>query len=159
LDAGRLGIAVHEPDLAASGPTRWPMFTGLALADGVAAIFAVPLRVGAVNIGTMLLYRDQPGPLSAPQLADALGVANLVTHTVLALQADAPPGALAPALADIPLRRVVHQATGMIAAQIGVSVADALVRLRSHAYAQDRPIDEIAAQVVARTLRFDDQAG
>ena len=58
---------------------------------------------------------------------------------------------------DIPLRRVVHQATGMIAAQLDIAVAEALVRLRSHAYAEGRPIDDIAARVVARTLRFDDQ--
>jgi hypothetical protein len=157
VDAARLGVTVHEPDLPGTGPTRWPMFTAQALDAGVAAIDALPLRVGAGHIGTMHLYRNQPGPLTAPQLADALTVANLITHTVLALQADAPTGTLAAPLAEMPFRRVVHQATGMIAAQLNITDTDALARLRSHAYRQDRPIDDIAAQVVARTLRFDDQ--
>ena len=158
VDAARLGVPVHEPDLAAAGLTRWPMFAAQALGAGVAAVDALPLRAGTAHIGTMHLYRDRTGPLAAPQLADALTVAALVTHTVLTVQADAPTGTLAAPLAEIPFRRVVHQATGMIAAQLDISVTDALARLRSHAYAHDRPIDDIAAQIVARTLRFDDQA-
>jgi hypothetical protein len=157
VDAGRLGVPVHEPDLAAAGQTRWPMFAASALDAGVAAISALPLRVGAERIGTMNLYRDQPGPLSPPQLADALAVANLIAQAVLALQAHAPTETLARRLADVPFRAVVHQATGMISAQLDTGVAEALIRLRSYAYAQDRPIDEIADLVVAGTLRFDDQ--
>ncbi|MGH7752520.1 MAG: ANTAR domain-containing protein [Gemmatimonadales bacterium] len=95
--------------------------------------------------------------MPGPQLADALVVANLVAHAVLALQARAPTETLAPRPADVPFRAVVHQATGMISAQLDISVAEALIRLRSYAYAQDRPIDEIAALVVARNVRFDDQ--
>jgi GAF domain-containing protein len=133
------------------------MFAASALDAGVAAISALPLRVGAERIGTMNLYRDQPGPLSPSQLADALAVANLIAQAVLALQAHAPTETLAPRLADVPFRAVVHQATGMISAQLDIGVAEALIRLRSCAYAQDRPIDEIAALVVAGNLRFDDQ--
>ena len=90
VDAGRVGVIVQEPDLAASG--RWPTFAARALAAGVAAVFAFPLRAGAAPIGTLHLNRDEAGPLSASQLADAMAVANLVTHTVLALETDAPPG-------------------------------------------------------------------
>ena len=89
VDAGRLGVIVQEPDLATSG--RWPTFAARALDAGVAAVFAFPLRAEAATIGTLHLYRDETGPLSAPQLADALAVAALVTHTVLILEADAPP--------------------------------------------------------------------
>ena len=53
----------------------------------------------------------------------------------------------------------VHQATGMILVQLGVSAAVALVRLRAYAYAHDRPLRDVAADVVARRLRFDDHAG
>jgi hypothetical protein len=157
VDAGRLGVPVHEQDVAAAGQTRWPMFAASALDAGVAAISSLPLRVGAECIGAMNLYRNQPGPLSPPQLADALVAANLVAQAVLALQAQAPGETLAPRLADAPFRAVVHQATGMITAQLDISVAEALIRLRTYAYAQDRPIDEMAARVVAGSLRFDDQ--
>jgi hypothetical protein len=43
----------------------------------------------------------------------------------------------------------------MISVQLGVSLAEALVRLRAHAYAEGRLIAEVAADVVARRLRFD----
>jgi hypothetical protein len=157
VDAGRLGVAVHEPDLAASGPARWPDFTAAALDAGVAAVFAFPLRLGAVRLGTLLLYRDAPGPLSGAQQADAPAIAKLVTHTVLALQADAAPGTLSVRLPEIPMGDNVHQATGMVAAQLDIGVADALARLRLYASAHDSSIEDIAARVVARTLRFDDQ--
>jgi len=52
----------------------------------------------------------------------------------------------------------VHQATGMISVQLEVSLAEALVRLRAHAYANDRPLNEVAADVVARRLRLEDPA-
>jgi hypothetical protein len=44
----------------------------------------------------------------------------------------------------------------MISAQLGVSLAEALVRLRAYAYAEDRLIAEVAADVVARRLHFGD---
>lgn len=156
VDAGRHGFPVHEPDLAVAGRRRWPAFTIRALDAGAAAVFALPLQVGAARVGALNLYRDRPGPLSREQLTAALAVSDLVTRAVLNLQAGAATGALAAELADVPFRAVVHQATGMIAAQLGVAVGDALVRLRAFAYAEDRSVDEVAALVVARTLRFDD---
>jgi AmiR/NasT family two-component response regulator len=50
----------------------------------------------------------------------------------------------------------VHQATGMIAAQLNVGVAEALVRLRANAFATDRPIDQVATEVVTGRRRFEE---
>ena len=43
----------------------------------------------------------------------------------------------------------------MVSAQLGVSLAEALVRLRAHAYAVDRPVGELAADVVPRRRRLE----
>ena len=43
----------------------------------------------------------------------------------------------------------------MVAAQLSSDVGDALARLRAHAYAEDRTLTSVAADVVARRLRFD----
>ena len=48
---------------------------------------------------------------------------------------------------------VAHQAAGMVAAQLGASIGQALVRLR--AYAHDRPLDQVAEDMVSRALRFE----
>lgn len=156
VDAARHSAPVHEPDLAGSGVLRWPIFAPRAVAAGVAAVFAMPLQVGATHLGAMNFYRDLPGPLSHQQITDVLGIADLVAHTLIALQADAPPGVLAPALAEVPFRAQVHQATGMVSAQLDVGMSEALVRLRSFAYTQDSTIDDVAVRVLDRTLRFDD---
>ena len=57
VDASSSGRPVLQPDLAATGPHRWPVFAGGALAAGVAAVFAFPLRVGAIHVGVLDLYR------------------------------------------------------------------------------------------------------
>jgi len=51
-------------------------------------------------------------------------------------------------------RAEVHQAAGMISVQLGVAVEEALVRLRAHAYVQERRLVDVARDVVERRLRF-----
>jgi hypothetical protein len=44
----------------------------------------------------------------------------------------------------------------MVAAQLGVDVATALGRLRAYAWARERSIVDVAVDVIARRLRFDE---
>jgi GAF domain-containing protein len=160
VEAHQKGRPVLEPDLAAPAVPRWLAFTGPAVEAGVRAVFGFPLQVGAVRLGALNLYCDQPGSLSAEQHADALVMADVAAQAVLMMQADAPPGKLALELeAGGNFQYVVHQASGMVAAQLGVSVGQALIRLRAYAFGNDRPLTEVAQEVVARTLRFDDRSG
>ena len=53
-------------------------------------------------------------------------------------------------------RSVVHQASGMVAVQLEISVGQALVRLRAHAFGEGRALNGVAEDVVARRLRFDE---
>jgi GAF domain-containing protein len=155
FDAHRSGAPVAEPDLAVPRRTRWPSFGAQALGAGVAAVFAFPLRIGAVRLGALTLHGDRPGPLSDDQHADALVMAWVMVTAVLARQADAPPGALARELAALSdARAEVHQACGMLSSQLEIGIAEAAVRLRAHAYAEDRPLVEVARDVVARRLRI-----
>ena len=156
IDAHRGGTAVVEPDMARPRRARWPAFAPAALDAGAAALFAFPLRVGGVRLGALTLHQACPGRLSDRNYADALAVADLLLRIVLARQADAPPGILAGGLLDLSDSRAeVHQASGMVSVQLGVSVAEALVRLRGHAYAEGRTLAAVAADVVARHLRMD----
>jgi hypothetical protein len=155
LDAHRHGAPVAEPDLAAPLRIRWPSFAPSALAAGVGAVFSFPLRVGGARLGALTLHGDRPGPLSDDQHADALVMAWVVMTAILAQQADAPPGALAHDLATLSDSRAeVHQACGMLSVQLEIGLTEAAVRLRAHAYAEDRPLAEVAREVVARRLRL-----
>ena len=156
IDAYGTDRPVTEPDLAAPAHARWPAFTPPAVAAGARAVFGFPLRVGAARIGALNLYCDRPGALSDTQHADALIAADLAARAVLLLQAGAPQGILAAELeAGGDFHWIVHQAAGMVAAQLDISVLDALVRLRAHAFGSGRDLTDIARDVVDRRLRLD----
>ena len=109
------------------------------------------MRLGALN-----LCRDRAGPLSDDQHADALVMADIAAQAVLVMQANAPPGKLGSELgAGADFHYAVHQASGMVAAQLGVSVRDAMVRLQAYAFGNDRSLSQVAKEVVDRKLRFD----
>jgi GAF domain len=158
IDAYRTGAPISEPNLVTPVSPRWPAFTPKVIDVGARAIFGFPVRIGAARIGALNLYRDQPGPLSDDQHADALVMADVIARTVLTLQSRTEPGST-PLDFGTDIHAVVHQAAGMVSVQLDIRVADALVRLRAHAYATDRPLNEVAGDVVARTLRFDDLDG
>jgi hypothetical protein len=147
---------VLEPDLRAPAEARWPAFSPLVIEAGGRAVFAFPLRLGAVRLGALDLYRDRSGRLTDDQHADALVLADVVTEAVLLMPSAAPAGLLAAALAEgADLHPVVHQATGMVAAQLGASVGEALVRLKAFAFGNGRALDDVSKDVLAGTLRFD----
>lgn len=154
IDAHADGKPVLVDDVRELG-VRWPQFSTAIAAMGVRAVFALPLQTSAARLGVLVLYRDAPGALADGELAHALEVADLVTQLVLVMQSEAATETVAWALDVDDNRAVVHQATGMIAAQIDSDVDEALVRLRAHAFAADRPIHDIAEDVVTGELRFD----
>jgi ANTAR domain-containing protein/GAF domain-containing protein len=147
---------VLESDLANPERVRWPMFAPRGVEAGIRALFALPLHLGAIRIGVLVLYRDRPGPLEPEQLARGLVLADLATQFVLSLQAGAPPDTVHERLAGEPAHWAeVHQATGTLSAQLEVSVDEAFVRMRAHAYAAGRPLRDVAADVVAHRLHLD----
>jgi hypothetical protein len=157
VEASGRGRPVLEPDLLKAGSARWPRFGAAALDADVHAIFAFPLRVGAIHVGVLDLYRDIPGHLTILELADAAAFAEAATVVVLHLQDhDEHDGMNSALMGPIDSQAEVHQATGMITIQLGVSLAEALLRLRAHAYAAGRTVSAVAADVVNRRMFFDD---
>jgi len=156
VEAFRTKAPVLAPDLTHTDGNRWPEFRLGAEAAGVCAVFGFPLMIESVCFGALNLYHDHPGALSDDQYADALAVAHVASRAVLGWQSVAGPGSLAWQLEHVPMHRaVVHQATGMVSVQAAVSVPDASVMLRAYAFAEDRPISDVANEIVAGTLRLD----
>lgn len=153
-----------RPVLAANLPQddRWPAFARAAGEVGILASFSFPVGSGAVRLGTLNLYRPAADPLDDEQHADALIFARLALDLLTT-----PPeldGQTATSSghawlgADDPTPQM-HQATGMVSAQLGINMADALAAIRAHAYTTDQPLSDLAADVVARKLRFTDGRG
>jgi len=147
---------VVEPNLADPAQLRWLAFSPPVVAAGARAVFGFPLHSGGARVGALMLYRDQPGVLTDDQYADALVLADMAAKAFVGRQADAAPGTLGAKLdVGTNFHFVVHQAAGMIAVQLGVDVAEALIRLRAHAVGRDRLVTDVAKDVVNRQLRLD----
>lgn len=156
VDAHENGRPAGEPWLADPSHSRWIAFTTAALDLDVAAIFSFPLRMGGIRLGALTANRMVAGDLSDEQHEDALSVSALTTAAILDGQATTRAKSLSRDLEPLMTSSVVlHQATGMVSVQLGVGVAEALVRLRAYAFSADRPLAEVATDVVARRLRLD----
>jgi hypothetical protein len=133
---------------------RWPAFAPSARTAGVRALYTLPMVVGVIRVGVLALHDVRPRPIDVTTVADVLAFATIARSLLLDEQA----GLAAPdgdGLAGPPLHHPqVHQATGMISAQLEVTMEDALARLRARAFADQRPLGEVADDVVARRLRF-----
>jgi hypothetical protein len=155
VDAYQQDKVVTEPDLADPQTRRWFAFTPPVLEAGVRAVFGFPLRVGTVRLGALNLYRDQPGELTTEQHADALVLADVTANWVLDAQAGAPAGVVAERLeAGADFHFAVHNAAGIVSVQEGISVTEALIRLRAFAYGNDRLLADVAQDVIAHRLRL-----
>lgn len=156
LDASRRNGPPLHADLVAGVMSLWPGFGPAAWAAGVRAVFALPLQVGAVRLGSLCLYRSAPGPLDEDDRATALAYADAALAVLLFLQAQGSPGSvLHPTLREpLDYRAEVHQATGFLSVQASVGLTEALLLLRAHAFASDRPLLEVARDVLAGRTRI-----
>ena len=148
---------VLTPDLQRATADGWPAALHAMQATGIGGVFAFPMRVGTIDVGAVDLYTEDRAALSPAAVDDASALAEIVARRVLhrALVAADADGSTEPEPGRYS-RREVYQATGMVAAQLAVSVDDALLVLRSHAYASGRTVLDVAAAVVGRRLDFSD---
>jgi hypothetical protein len=156
-DALELASPAIVTDLdAAPALRRWPLFAPLAVEAGARACLAFPLAVGAVRAGVLVLLH---GKTIAPEpaiLREALLFADLVLAMLLGERVAGGGTVPGPAEDEFPLvGREVHQATGMVAAELGIDLDTAFARLRARAFADGRRLSEVAADVVAGRTRFD----
>jgi hypothetical protein len=149
---------VLAPGIRASGHPAWPMFAEALRSDGVgnnvASMYAFPLAVGSLDIGAVDLYSSSVRELTSAQVADVVALATRVTWQVLRCILADEPGEVEDSVVSPYSRREIHQATGMVLAQLGISAADAALLLRAHAFSTGRPVREVASDVVARRMDF-----
>jgi hypothetical protein len=167
MQAATSGTPVLVADLHHSSDTqRWPIFAAaLAEQTDVRALFAFPLQWGTVNVGVLDLYRKTPGGLSTAQCRDAISASETAALMLLGVRTD-PEHADADAdgesggswLDHAPSSRAeIHQATGIVLAQLGVGAAQALARMRGYAFVEQRLLIDVARDVVSRRLQFTEE--
>jgi hypothetical protein len=149
------GQPVLVSDVQRSDSSTWPMLRSAIAGLDVAAIFALPLKMGAVTVGAVDLYRSTPGPLRPPDLAVGIALAESLSAQALRYAiGSADEDAEAETMMAPAMRREVHQATGMIFAQLGISASEAFAILQARAFADGRSLSDVAVDVVQRKLTF-----
>jgi hypothetical protein len=156
VDASTGRRPVLVPRLGDEGPSRWPAYTSAVQEFGVRAVFAFPLQIGVAQLGVMDFFRTSEGHLSDPELGKAFAIADEAVAILLDGHDRAAPNA-DDELADGSLAgpAELFQAQGMVMVQIGGTLAEAMARIRAHAYAEDLRLIDVARAVVNRQLRFD----
>jgi hypothetical protein len=157
-EAMRTGRPVLEPAIHATTTDRWPVMLMAIRDTNAGAVFAFPMRVGALSMGAVGLYRDTAGPLSGRAVDDATALSAAAARYVLRralLRADSAEADTSQPTSRYS-RREVYQASGIIAGQTGLEANDALLLLRAYAFTGGRTVRELANEVIAHTVDFTD---
>ena len=161
LDSVARRAPVLIADLANGNDGRWPAYGPAMLDHKIRGIFAIPIVLAGEFVGALDLFRVKPGELHVDHLAGAVVAAELagmplldLIHSDLQAAVD-DPDSDAWAEFNALSRTEVSQATGMLVAQLGVEPAEALVRLRAHAYATNRSATDVARDILDRRLHLE----
>ena len=151
-DAIRTDSVISEPDFTGKGAQRWPTF-GRAVPSGeVASMFAFPLSVGELRFGAVDLYCRSTTTLDRRQSALATAMTEVIGRHVLREALGPADGGAA---ASKYSRRIVHQATGIVLAQLDLPPNDALLVIQARAFSTGQSMMDVAQQIVDGGLRFD----
>jgi GAF domain/ANTAR domain len=160
MDSVRRRAPVLVDDLAASPDVRWAAYAPAMLSRDVHSVFAIPVEVAGQYLAALNLFRSEPGPLAAGQLTLGMAVAEYVAIPILdvldqSIEASTDDADIdASTELDALIRVEVTQATGMLIAQLDIAPAEALVRLRAYAYAENRSATEVARDILDGRLRL-----
>jgi hypothetical protein len=147
---------VLESDLRGSGYGRWPAYAREAYKRGARGVFAFPLQAGAVCVGALDVYQDRSQELPPQAIASALTFAELALEVLLDEHALSRDGDMPEGVGDaMAPRMVVYQAQGMLTVDLGVGLAEAMARLRAHAFVEGRPLADVARDIVEGRLRLE----
>ncbi|WP_194892917.1 ANTAR domain-containing protein [Catenulispora pinisilvae] len=150
-------IRLHKPVTAAGLEiaATWPIYGPAVEQLGIGAVSAVPVAMAGQTLAALTVF-DPPmahGPdLEAFQATAETLIASLESPSLTG--ADAGSARRPSLVSQADLWAVVHQAAGMVSVQCHCGTGDALALIRARAFAENRPVDEVAADIVERTLRL-----
>jgi hypothetical protein len=132
---------------------RWSVLSGRVHdMDFSGTVVAVPLLAHRSVLGVLSLHRRGPEQVEDVDTARFLGA---TVGTALLQDPEIGKPELVPNEAWTS-RSQVHQATGMILAQVGVRVEDAMALLRGQAFARNTTLQSVARDIIERRINFRD---
>lgn len=120
---------VASTDLRAE--SQWPRLASAVAPYSVRAVLGVPVRLGAIPVGTLDVYRDVPHAWEESECAALLRYSQVVQTTLTAALAASAAGELADQLQyALDYRVTIERGVGYLMARDGVDAITAFNRLR-----------------------------
>ncbi|MFI6031956.1 GAF domain-containing protein [Amycolatopsis magusensis] len=142
------------------GGSRWPVFADAALAQGLHAVFAFPMRLLDDAVGGLNLFFTKPTELSDGQRRQAQALTDLA---VLGLTQERDQRRLERlaerSLTTLNERAQVNQAIGMLAGSAGIDPDTARDRLAAHSITTSQTLLAVARAVTGGSLDARELAG
>lgn len=149
-EAKAAGTPVLVPDLRQASTLSWAELLTAAESRGIRAAYAFPMALGAIDVGVVDLYATTAHALSPHDVEEAWAMADVAAVRVV----DQVLSELTSPAAEASPRRFLHQATGMVMAQLGVPSDDAMVVIRAHAFAAGMSVPDVAQAIIRRDIDF-----
>jgi hypothetical protein len=132
---------------------RWPTFAKRSAESGYAAVDAVPLRLRNLSLGSLNVFREKPGALSAVDASAVQALADVASISILQERAiresDVARGQLQRAFSS---RVVLEQAKGIVSYTKDLDMDASFKLIRDYARTNRRRLTEVATDVVERRL-------
>lgn len=155
-DASRTRRPVLAADLRTRPDHTWPAFVDAIQGMPIRGLVAYPLLLGPLSVGVVDMYSSSALAFGEDQNHEAQLLASKAARSVareIFSRITADPDAPAEPESEYS-RRHIHQATGMVLAQLNLSAADASLILRAHAFATGRSLSDVAQDVIEWKLDF-----
>ncbi len=167
-DAFATGRPVLVPDLDAAF-ARWPGYAPAVIRAGVCAVYTFPLQLGAMRFGVLTFYAAKTSTLGAPELTLCMIFAEIATELLLESSVDGPPGGSDEGPeggsdegglgSAIHFRTEIYQAQGMVMVALGVSLVEALARMRAHAFSSGQDLKDLALGIIDGSIQLTSDKG
>ena len=138
---------VRSSDLATD--PRWPELAAAVTGRGIHAVLGVPIRMGAISVGTLDVYRDHAHDWTDQEARALSRYADVAEATLTAAMQAHTAGEVAEQLHyALDYRVVIERAVGYLMAQGQVDSVTAFNRLRRVARSNRTKIGQVAEQLL-----------
>ncbi len=145
---------ILEPDFRRRTHDKWPAFSAAIAHDPVASLFAFPMLVGPLKVGAVDLYAASPMELGDVECRKAAAMAEVVGRRILGSSLTGVAEEYREDTSNPFSRRIVHQATGMVLAQLGISADDAVLVIQARAFGTGASMMDVARSILEGDLDF-----
>jgi GAF domain-containing protein len=157
VDSLMFDHVVTTDDLATD--ERWPELGRELAAAGVRAVLGIPIHAGNIAVGSLNVYRDEPGRWTDSEAAALKAYARLIeTILATALKAEHHERLTDQLQHALEHRVVIERAVGVIMGRQNLDAVTAFNQMRRTARSSERKVADIAVELLAGVGDYADES-